>query len=149
MARTKATPPNSDKKQPKGPKKSIKTKSIKPTTAEDIKKPKTRRFKPGTVANREVNRYRKSVELLIPRKSMETLARELIYDFSPDSRIQKEAMKAIHTASEDLMTDIFERTRELLCLSDRKTITQKGVRFASAYYLKELPAYVDTKRVSQ
>ena len=42
-----------------------------------VKKPRRRRYRPGTVALREIRRYQKSVELLIRRLPFQRLVREI------------------------------------------------------------------------
>jgi len=47
--------------------------------AGDVKKP--HRFRPGTVALREIRHYQKSIELLICKSPFQRLVREIAQDF--------------------------------------------------------------------
>lgn len=49
------------------------------TAAGSVKKP--HRFRPGTVALREIRRYQKSTELLIRKLPFQRLVREIAQDF--------------------------------------------------------------------
>ena len=54
-------------------------------TAGGVKKP--HRFRPGTVALREIRRYQKSTELLIRKLPFQRLVREIAQDFKVGSFI--------------------------------------------------------------
>merc|ERR1712243_130036 len=51
-----------------------------------VKKP--HRYRPGTVALREIRRYQKSTELLIRKLPFQRLVREIAQDFKTDLRFQ-------------------------------------------------------------
>ncbi len=75
MARTKQTARRSS--GGKSPRKQLATKASRksaPSTAE-VKKP--HRYKPGTVALREIRKYQKSTELLLRKKPFNILCREI------------------------------------------------------------------------
>lgn len=59
----------------------------------NIKKP--RRYKPGTVALREIRRYQKSTELLIRKLPFQRLVREVAEHFRSDLRFQSSALGAL------------------------------------------------------
>ena len=54
-------------------------KTAAPTAAGGVKKP--HRYRPGTVALREIRRYQKSTELLIRKLPFQRLVREIAQDF--------------------------------------------------------------------
>ena len=92
MARTKQTARKST--GGKVPRKSLSSKSARKSApapapvARDggIKKP--HRYRPGTVALREIRRYQKSTELLIRKLPFQRLVREIAQDFKTDLRFQ-------------------------------------------------------------
>ena len=96
MARTKNT---SIKKKTKGkaPRKGLKTKAerrnVSAPASGGVKKP--HRYRPGTVALREIRRYQKSTELLIRKLPFQRLVREIAQDFRPDLRFQAIALEAL------------------------------------------------------
>lgn len=67
----------------KAPRKQLAAKSARKTSAAaatgGVKKP--HRFRPGTVALREIRRYQKSTELLIRKLPFQRLVREIAQDF--------------------------------------------------------------------
>src|SRR3989338_5263788 len=62
-----------------------------------VKKP--HRFRPGTVALREIRRYQKSTDLLIRKLPFQRLVREIAQDFKTDLRFQSAAILALQEAS--------------------------------------------------
>lgn len=58
-----------------------------------MKKP--HRYRPGTVALREIRRYQKSTELLIRKLPFQRLVREIAQDFKTDLRFQSAAIGAL------------------------------------------------------
>src|SRR5256885_9605669 len=97
MARTKQTARKST--GAKAPRKHLATKAarISPATG-GVKKP--HRYRPGTVALREIRRYQKTTELLIRKLPFQRLVREIAQDFKTDLRFQTSAILALQEASE-------------------------------------------------
>ena len=98
MARTKQTARKST--GGKAPRKQLATKAARksaPATG-GVKKP--HRYRPGTVALREIRRYQKSTELLIRKLPFQRLVREIAQDFKTDLRFQSSAVVALQEASE-------------------------------------------------
>ena len=92
MARTKQTARKST--GGKAPRKQLATKAARksaPATG-GVKKP--HRYRPGTVALREIRRYQKSTELLIRKLPFQRLVREIAQDFKTDLRFQSSAVFA-------------------------------------------------------
>ena len=90
MARTKQTARKSTGGQP--PRKQLATKAARKSTptAGGVKKP--HRFRPGTVALREIRRYQKSTDLIIRKAPFQRLVREIMQDFRKDLRCQSTAV---------------------------------------------------------
>ncbi|CAF3369409.1 unnamed protein product [Rotaria sp. Silwood1] len=108
MARTKQTARKST--GGKAPRKQLATKAARksaPATG-GIKKP--HRFRPGTVALREIRRYQKSTELLIRKLPFQRLVREIAQDFKTDLRFQSSAVMALQEACESYLVGLFEDT---------------------------------------
>ena len=55
----------------------------------DRKKP---RFKPGTVTLREIKRYQKTVDMLLPRAAFQRLVRGITMDLDHSLRFQSQAL---------------------------------------------------------
>ena len=68
------------------------------------------RYRPGTVALREIRRYQKSTELLIRKLLFSRLVREVAQDFKTDLRFQPQAVGALQEAAEAYLVGLFEDT---------------------------------------
>ncbi|XP_036830130.1 histone H1-like [Oncorhynchus mykiss] len=121
-------------KAAKSPKKA--TKAAKPKAAArksapatgGVKKP--HRYRPGTVALREIRRYQKSTELLIRKLPFQRLVREIAQDFKTDLRFQSSAVMALQEASEAYLVGLFEDTNLCAIHAKRVTIMPKDIQLA-------------------
>ena len=93
-----------------------------------VKKP--HRFRPGTVALREIRRYQKSTELCIRKLPFQKFVREVAQDFKPDLRFQSHAIMALQEASEAYLTSLFEDTNLCAIHAKRVTIMPKDIQLA-------------------
>lgn len=75
-----------------------------------VKKP--HRFRPGTVAIREIKKQQKSVSLCFPKTPFRRLIREIAQDYKSDLRFTKESFLAIQTAAEAELV----RLNQKLCI---------------------------------
>ena len=76
----------------------------------DAEKPKAkRRYKPGTLALKEIRKFQKSTELLIRKAPFCRLVREISNEVSPEPfRYTAESLLAIQEATEDFLVHLFE-----------------------------------------
>jgi histone H3 len=111
----------------KAPRKTVARKAARKTTptAKNLKKP--HRYKPGTVALREIRRYQKSTELLIRKLPFQRLVREIARDFISDLRFQSTAIGALQEAAEDYLVDLFTDTN--MCAIHAKRVTIRMRQF--------------------
>ena len=93
-----------------------------------LKKPM--RYRPGTVALREIRRYQKSTELLIRKLPFNRLVREIAQDFITDLRFQPEAIGALQEAAEAYLVGLFEDTNLCGIHAKRVTIMPKDIQLA-------------------
>nr|XP_058955814.1 histone H1-delta-like [Pocillopora verrucosa] len=93
-----------------------------------VKKP--HRYRPGTVALREIRRYQKSTELLIRKLPFQRLVREIAQDFKTDLRFQSSAVMALQEASEAYLVGLFEDTNLCAIHAKRVTIMPKDIQLA-------------------
>jgi histone H3 len=93
-----------------------------------VKKP--HRYKPGTVALREIRRYQKSTELLIRKMPFQRLVREIALDVRADFRFQSAALAALQEASEAYLVGLFEDTNLCAIHAKRVTIMAKDMQLA-------------------
>ncbi|OAL34082.1 histone H3 [Fonsecaea nubica] len=146
MARTKQTARKST--GGKAPRKQLASKAARksaPSTG-GVKKP--HRYKPGTVALREIRRYQKSTELLIryvivtaaleetsannmnSKLPFQRLVREIAQDFKSDLRFQSSAIGALQESVEAYLVSLFEDTNLCAIHAKRVTIQSKDIQLA-------------------
>jgi len=114
----------------KAPRKQLATKAARksaPTTG-GVKKP--HRYRPGTVALREIRKYQKSTELLIRKLPFQRLVREIAQDFKTDLRFQSTAIMALQEAAEAYLVGLFEDTNLCAIHAKRVTIMPKDIQLA-------------------
>ena len=114
----------------KVPRKQLKPKNpVKTSTATTgVKKP--HRYRPGTVALREIRRYQKSTELLIRKMPFNRLVREIAQDFKTDLRFQASAIGALQEAAEAYLVGLFEDSNLCAIHAKRVTIMPKDIQLA-------------------
>ena len=100
------------------------------------------RYRPGTVALREIRRYQKSTKLIIPRTTFQQLVGYCLkqmrhvescnhfYNNNTITRIQASALEALQQASEDYLVLLLQDTNLCAIHAKRITITPKDVRLA-------------------
>ena len=79
------------------------------------------RYRPGTVALREIRRYQSTTELLIRKLPFNRLVREIAQDCKTGLRFQTQAIGALQEASEAYLVGLFEDTN--LCAIHAKCVT--------------------------
>ena len=94
-----------------------------------------RRFRPGTVALREIRRYQKTTNLLIRKLPFQRLVREIFQDTSGEKgfkgwRVNTHALMALQEASEAYLTALFEDTNLCCIHAKRVTIMPKDMDLA-------------------
>ena len=93
-----------------------------------VKKP--HRYRPGTVAIREIRRYQKSTDLLIRKLPFQRLVREIAQEFRTDIRFTTTALLSLQEASEAYLVGLFEDTNLCAIHAKRVTIMQKDIQLA-------------------
>lgn len=90
-----------------------------------------RRSKPGTVALREIRKYQKSTELLVPKLPFSRLVREISNIVSREPyRWTVEALTAMQEATEDIVIGLFQDSNLCAIHSNRRTIMAKDLMLA-------------------
>ena len=88
------------------------------------------RYRPGTVALREIRRYQKTAELLIRKLPFSRLVREVTQDFKTDLRFQAQAIMALQEAAEAYLVRLFDDTNLCAIHAKRVTIMPKDMQLA-------------------
>jgi len=128
VARTKQTARKST--GGKAPRKELRTKAAQRSAphAGGVKKP--RRWRPGTVALREIRKYQKCTDLLIRRGPFQRLCREIVQDMNLGMRFQSTAVLALQEAGEAYLVGLFEDTNMCAIHARRVTIMPKDMQLA-------------------
>lgn len=91
---------------------------------------KPHRYRPGTVALREIRKYQKSTELLIRKMPFQRLVREIAQEFKLDLKFQSTAILALQEAAEAYLTGLFEDTNLCALHAGRVTVMLRDMVLA-------------------
>ena len=94
------------------------------------KKRKAQRYRPETVALREIRRYQKSSELLIRRMPFQRLAREIAQVHNPYVRFQSGTILALQESAEAYLVGLLEDSNLCAIHAKRVTIMPKDMQLA-------------------
>ena len=91
---------------------------------------KRRRYRPGTVALREIRKYQKSTNLLIRKLPFQRLVREIALDYKNDVRFDSFAILGLQEACEAFIIHLFENANLCAIHSKRVTIMSRDLQLA-------------------
>ena len=92
---------------------------------------KQHRFRPGTVALREIKRYQKTTDLLLRRAPFRRLVREIAQEIKTDGvRFQLSAMEALQEAGEMFTVDVLGEVNNIAIARGHVTISDKDFALA-------------------
>jgi len=96
-----------------------------------VKKP--HRYRPGTVALREIRKYQTSTETLIPKLTFQRVVKEIMQNECSKrgidmKRIQSPALLALQEAGEQYITDLFCKSQLAAIHGKRVTVKPEDVR---------------------
>ncbi|KAJ3023309.1 centromeric DNA-binding histone H3-like protein cse4 [Thoreauomyces humboldtii] len=98
---------------------------------------KPRRYRPGTIALREIRKYQKSTDLLLRKLPFARLVKEVSADLSTleyaggqPPRWQSTAIMALQEAAEAFMVHLFEDANLCAIHAKRVTIMQRDIQLA-------------------
>ena len=91
---------------------------------------KPHRYRPGTVALREICQYQKSTELLIRRHPFQRLVQEIAQDFKGRLNFASGAILALQEAAEAYLFGLFKDTNLCAIHAKRITIMLKDIQLA-------------------
>lgn len=88
---------------------------------------KQRRYRPGTVALREIRKQQKSTDLLLPKQPFQRLVRECIQDYRSNMRFQQSAMLALQETAETYLVGLLKDANSCAIHAKRVTITPEDM----------------------
>ena len=97
---------------------------------------KSHRYRPGTVAQREIRRYQKSTELVIHKLHFQRLIKEIAQDFKTDLRFQSGALEALQKASEAYLVRLFKKANLCAIHAKRVTTMPQDIQLAQKIFCK-------------
>ena len=131
MARTKQTAKRST--GGKAPRTQLVTtqasKSLKSSRPGSVKKSK-RRYRPGTVALREIRKYQRSSDLLLRKLPFQRLVREIAHQINDGLRFQSTAIQCIQEAAEAYLITLFENAHMCTLHARRVTLMPRDLKLA-------------------
>ena len=89
---------------------------------------KPRRYRPGTVALRQIRKYQKSTDLLIRKLPFQRLVREVTQQIDDTLRFQSTAILALQEASESFLVTMFKDVNVCAIHAGRVTIQPKDIK---------------------
>ncbi len=93
-----------------------------------VKKP--HRYRPGTIAIREIHKYQKNTDLLIRKAPFQCLVEEIATNLKSDLQMQSTALLALQEALEAFLVRLFEDSNECAIHAKRVTIMPKDIQLA-------------------
>lgn len=93
-----------------------------------IKKP--HRFRPGTVALREIRKYQKTTDLLIRKLPFQRFVREIAQDYKTDLRFQASAVLATQEFAENALIKLLEEANLCAIHAKRVTVMPKDLQLS-------------------
>ena len=91
---------------------------------------KSHRWRPGTVALREIRKYQKSTDLLMRKLPFARLVREIAQDYKSDLRFSKDAIGSLQEAAEKHLIELFGGSNLAAIHAKRVTIMPKDMTLA-------------------
>ena len=99
---------------------------------------KARRYRPGTVALREIRKYQTTTDTLIPKLSFQRLVKETVCNVCrlrglPPMRIQSTALLALQVACEEHLVDMFQKSQVAAIHGNRVTVQPKDMQIVQYF----------------
>lgn len=91
---------------------------------------KKHKFRPGTVALREIKKYQKATELLLAKAPFQRFVRAICDGIDGQLRFQANALLALQEAAESYLTGLFEDANLCAIHANRVTVMKKDMELA-------------------
>ena len=88
------------------------------------------RYRPGTLALREIRHYQKKTDLLIRKAPFARLVKEIAQEFMVEIRFWGSAISALQEAAEAYLVGLFEDTNLCAIHAKRITIMPRDIQLA-------------------
>ena len=88
------------------------------------------RFRPGTVALREIRKYQHSTKHLVPFTPFVRLVRSIAGEHNGQLRFSRQSLNALQEATEGFLTGLFEDTQLCCTHAKRATVIPSDMKLA-------------------
>jgi histone H3 len=95
-----------------------------------MKAKRTHRFRPGTVALREIKRYQKATTFMLAKAPFQRFIRAICDGIDGQLRFQSAALLALQEAAESYLTGLFEDANLCAIHASRVTVMKKDLELA-------------------
>jgi histone H3/H4 len=114
--------------------------------------PKKRRWRPGTVAMREIRKYQRNAEPLLPRLPFRRLLRDILLEIHPDrvnrvNRMTRTATDMLQEGAEQMLVQLFKDAQLLTVYAGRVGLGPGDLHMAQA--LTMMPANLRNAEVEE
>ncbi len=92
--------------------------------------PKKRRFKPGTVALREIRKEQQNINYSIPRAPFKKLLQEIAQYFGDNLRFSKDSVDMIQTYIETYIITILDNSNLIAIHNKKQSVKSKDIHLA-------------------
>jgi histone H3 len=120
-------------------------KAIKKTAPAEGGMKKKMRWRPGTVALREIKRYQKVTDLLLAKAPFQRFVRSICDGIDSQLRFQSQALLALQEAAESYLTGLFEDANLCAIHATRVTVMKKDIDLARRIRGERFQDYRDTQ----
>ena len=103
---------------------------------------RTIRWRPGTVALRDIKRYQSTSNMLLRRLPFQKLVREICQDWKSDTRWAASALLALQEATEGFMIKLFESMNLVAIHANRVTVLKKDFSLIVNNFRPDLKQHV-------
>jgi histone H3 len=104
--------------------------------------PKKRKWRPGTVALREIKQYQKSTECLVKPTPFNRIIDNFLDEFSANAnspfRMKRDARQGLRIVSGNLITNLFKEAYKFTINAKRVTLQPKDLQLAVDIFIKKI-----------
>lgn len=100
------------------------------------------RWRPGTVALRDIKRYQGTTNMLLRRLPFQKLVREICQDWKSDTKWAASALLALQEATEGFMIKLFESMNLVAIHGNRVTVLKKDFSLIVNHFRPDIKQHV-------
>ena len=86
------------------------------------------RFRPGTIARKEIRKYQKNQNLLIDKRKFQKLVQQILRTIDEDLQMESHAVTSLQEAVEAYTTDLFNEASQCTTYSNRSTMMPMDIQ---------------------